>query len=93
MDSLKLLIKEWLLKVEIINETVAKLYINKQEYFLIFKKQVKPIEGSLMSVYSSDEEVTVLFNDETKKARFIRTDLLFKRIECYQTKKERLEKI
>lgn len=90
---MKLLIKEWLLKVEVINEAIAKLYINKKEYFLIFKKHIKPIKGSLMSIYSSDEEVTVLFNDEIKKARFIRTDLLFKRIECYQTKKERLEKI
>lgn len=86
---MKLLIKTWLLKVEDIADGLVKIHIDLHEYFIVPKRELFKIEGTSFLILKTDKADILIFNDETSSVRSVQTDLLFTRIENYQTRLER----
>ncbi|MBW9213109.1 MULTISPECIES: hypothetical protein [Terrabacteria group] len=87
--NMKLLIKTWLLRIEILDEDLAEIWIDSQEYFIVPKKELIKIEGTEYLVLKTEKADILIFNDQKSSARLVQTALLFKRIENYQTRLER----
>ena len=56
-----------------------------------YKKEVFKVDDTDYSIIQTNQVDMLIFNDERKSVQSIKTDLLFRRIENYQTKLERVK--
>ena len=86
---MKLLLKNWLIEVKNMEQSLNRVYLNQQDYFFVPKKEVFKVDDTDYSIIQTNQVDMLIFNDERKSVQSIKTDLLFRRIENYQTKLER----
>lgn len=86
---MKLLLKNWLIELKNMEQSLNRVYLNQQDYFFVPKKEVFKVDDTDYSIIQTNQVDMLIFNDERKSVQSIKTDLLFRRIENYQTKLER----
>lgn len=93
---MKLLLKNWLIELKNMEQSLNRVYLNQQDYFFVPyffvpKKEVFKVDDTDYSIIQTNQVDMLIFNDERKSVQSIKTDLLFRRIENYQTKLERVK--
>ena len=88
---MKLLLKNWLIELKNMEQSLNRVYLNQQDYSFVPKKEVFKVDDTDYSIIQTNQVDMLIFNDERKSVQSIKTDLLFRRIENYQTKLERVK--